>query len=455
MQQFDLIIIGGGPAGYLAGERAAAAGLRAAVFEERALGGVCLNEGCIPSKALLNSAKIFNYAVHGEKYGVTTTCAKLNHATVIARKNKVVAKLVSGVKAKLKRNKVTVIQARAKITGRDENGFVVTAGGEEYSAGKLLLAAGSQPVVPPIPGVKEGLKSGFVLTSREILDIDEAPENLVVIGGGIIGLEMASYFNTAGSNVTIIEMLDKIAGATDNELSDSLHKTYEEQGISFKLGCKVTGVVKSGVSYLGTDGEQTIGADKVLLCIGRRAASEDLGLDTVGVLVERGAVVTDEHMRTNVSGIYAAGDINGKMMLAHTAYREAEVAVNHMLGKRDVMRYHAIPSVIYTNPEVAGVGETEESAKEKGFSVKTVKLPISYSGRYLAEVEGGDGMCKLVVDTAHNHLLGAHIMGSYASEMIFGAGLMIETEMKIDDIKELVFPHPTVSEIIRETLFEI
>lgn len=455
MSQFDLIVIGGGPAGYLAGERAGAAGLRVAVFEERALGGVCLNEGCIPSKTLLNSAKIYSYALHGEKYGVTATGAKLNHETVVARKDKVVAKLAAGVTAKLKHNKVTVIQSRAKIAGRDGNGFVVEADGERYGAGKLLLAAGSKPVVPPIPGLKEGLASGFVVTSREILDLTEVPKRLVVIGGGVIGLEMASYFNTAGAEVTIVEMLDKIAGATDAEMSESLYKAYEKQGIKFKLGCKVTGVEKGGVACVAADGEQVVAADKVLLCIGRRAAADDLGLDTVGVLVERGAVVTDEHMRTNVAGIYAAGDINGKMMLAHTAYREAEVAVNHMLGKRDVMRYSAIPSVIYTNPEVAGVGETSESAKEKGFAVKTVKLPMSYSGRYLAEVEGGDGMCKLVVDTAHSRLLGAHIMGSYASEMIYGVGLMIETEMKIDDIKELVFPHPTVSEIIRETLFEI
>ena len=455
MQQFDLIVIGGGPAGYVAGERAGAAGMSAAVFEERSLGGVCLNEGCIPSKALLNSAKLYYYAQHSGQYGVKTEGARLDHKTVITRKDRVVSKLVAGVQAKLKHSKVTVISARATIAGRDEAGFIVEARGERYGAAKVLLAAGSKPIVPPIPGVREGIESGFVVTSREMLDVSEIPERLVVIGGGVIGLEMASYFSTAGAKVTIVEMLDRIGGALDTEVAASLLKNYEKQGIDFKLGCKVTGVEENGVRYEAADGERVVEADKVLLCIGRRACVDDLGLDTVGALTDNGAVVTDEYMRTNVSGLYAAGDVNGKYMLAHTAYREAEVAVNHMLGRRDVMRYNAIPSVIYTNPEVASVGETEESAQQKGYAAKTVKLPMAYSGRYLAEVEGGNGFCKLVVDTEHNRLLGAHIMGSYASEMIFGAGLMIETEMKIDDIKEVVFPHPTVCEIIRETLFEV
>lgn len=455
MQQFDLIVIGGGPAGYLAGERAGAAGLRVAVFEERALGGVCLNEGCIPTKTLLNSAKLYDHARHSEAYGITSDGARLDHKAVIARKDRVVAKLVAGVQAKLKRNKVTVINARATITGRDETGFLVEADREQYNAGKILLATGSGPIIPGIPGVREGLASGFVMTSREILDLTEVPERLVIIGGGVIGLEMASYFNVAGAKVTVVEMLDHVGGALDPELSAGLRKAYEKQGMEFRLGCKVTAVEKNGVRVAAADGEQIVEADKVLLCIGRRASIDGLGLENIGVLVERGAVVTDENMRTNVSGVYAAGDVNGKSMLAHTAYREAEVAVNHMLGKRDRMRYHAIPSVIYTNPEVASVGETGESATKKGLLVKTVKLPMIYSGRYLAEVEDGDGFCKLVVDTAYDCLLGVQLMGSYASEMIFGAGLMIETEMKIDDIKELVFPHPTVSEIIRETLFEI
>jgi len=328
-------------------------------------------------------------------------------------------------------------------------------GEESYTAKKLLIAAGSVPVVPPIPGVKEGLESGFVLTNREILDLKEAPGELVVIGGGVIGLEMASYFNSIGCKVTVIEMLDKIAGPTEGEISALLLKNYQKKGVDFRLGCKVTGVSGNAVTYEERGEAKSVRADKVLLSIGRRAAAEGLGLESIGLLTERGAIVTDRQMRTNVSGVYAAGDINGKSMLAHTAYREAEVAVNHMLGKRDVMRYNAIPSVIYTNPEVAGVGETEETARENGIDVKSVTLPMAYAGRYVAEVEGGDGICKLVMDAAHNRLVGVHLMGSYASEIIYGAAMMIETEMRIEDIKEIVFPHPTVSEIIREALFEL
>ncbi|MDL2233391.1 dihydrolipoyl dehydrogenase [Ruminococcaceae bacterium OttesenSCG-928-L11] len=453
METFDLIVIGGGPAGYLAGERAGAAGLKTAVIEKRALGGVCLNEGCIPSKALLNSAKIYEYALHGDKYGVTTTGAAIDHAKVIDRKNRVVKKLVAGVQAQMKHHHVTVIMGEAKIQGKTADGIQIVENNEMYLAKKLLIAAGSVPVVPPIPGVKEGLESGFVLTNREILDLKEQPKELIVIGGGVIGLEMASYFNSIGTKVTVVEMLGKIAGPTDNEISKILMDNYAKKGVQFKLNCRVTAVGANTVTFEENGVPVTIEADKVLLSIGRRAASENLGLETIGVELNRGAIVTDEHLRTNVAGVYASGDINGKSMLAHTAYRETEVAVNHMLGKKDRMRYSAIPSVIYTNPEVASVGETEETAKAKGMDVKTVTLPMSYAGRYVAEVERGDGICKLVVDNKYNRLVGVHLIGSYASEIIYGAALMIETELRIDDLKELVFPHPTVSEIIREALF--
>lgn len=455
MQTFDLIVIGGGPAGYLAAERAAAGGLSTAVIEKRFLGGVCLNEGCIPSKALLNSAKIYDYARHGEKYGVTVAGASIDHPTVVKRKNKVVKTLVAGVSAKLKQHGATVIEGVGAIAGKDENGFTVKVGENVYSAKRLLIASGSVPVVPPISGVKEGIDSGFVLTSREILDLEAIPSELVVIGGGVIGLEMASYFNSVGSKVTVIEMLDKIAGPTDAEISTILQKNYKKAGITFNLGCKVTAVSNGTVTYEKDGKTETVSAEKVLLSIGRRAFSDGLGLETIGVHNERSAIITDNNMRTNISGVYAAGDITGHSMLAHTAYRESEVAVNHMLGKSDRMRYNAISSVIYTNPEVASVGETEESAKEKGYDVKTVKVSMRFSGRYLAEVEGGDGICKLVIDTKYNRLLGVHLIGSYASEIIYGAAIMIDTEMSIDDIKEIVFPHPTVSEVIREALFEI
>ena len=453
MVKSDVLVLGGGPGGYLAAERAAQGGKKVTLIEKRALGGTCLNEGCIPSKALLNSAKLYEHAKDSAAFGVTAADVRIDHAKVIDRKAKVVKTLVSGVGATMGANGVTVVMENGVITGKGPDGFTVQAGGETYAADKLIIASGSVPVVPPIPGLREGIESGFVMTNREILDRKDLPKHLVVIGGGVIGLEMASYFSMIGVPVTIIEMLDKIAGPTEKEVSTALLKEYKKRGIEFKLSCKVTGVTSNAVQYEEAGEAKEAPCDAVLCSIGRRAFTQDIGLETLNIYTERGAIVTDEHLQTNVPGVYAVGDVNGKIMLAHTAYREAEVAVNHILGKKDYMRYNAIPSVIYTNPEVACVGETLESAQSKGIEAKCVKASMKFSGRYLAEVEKGDGFCKLVIDTKKNTLIGCHMIGSYASEMIFGVALMIEKQMPLDAIKELVFPHPTVGEVIREALF--
>lgn len=447
---YDLIVLGGGPAGYLAAERAGHAGLNVLLIEKRFLGGVCLNEGCIPSKALLNSAKVFDYAKHSGQYGVKVEGASIDQKAVVERKNKVVKTLVSGIKAMMKANKVTVVEGEGVITGRN----TVKVGDTEYEGKRLLICTGSVPVVPPIKGVAEGLKSGMVLTNREILDLEALPKKLVVIGGGVIGLEMASYFSSAGSSVCVIEMLPHIAGQTDKEISSILLKNYTDKGVEFKLGCKVVEVTDSAVIYQSGNETFSAPADKVLLSIGRKPATQGIGLEAIGVYCERGAIVTDRTMLTNIPNVYAAGDVNGKSMLAHTAYREAEVAVNNMLGKKDIMRYNAIPAVIYTNPEVGSVGETEESAKEKGLDVEIITQQMMYSGRYVAENLRGDGICKIIIDKKHRNILGVHLIGNYASEIIYGAALMIETQMRVDDVKELVFPHPTVCEIIRETIFK-
>ncbi len=447
---YDLIVLGGGPAGYLACERAGHAGLKVLLIEKRSLGGVCLNEGCIPSKALLHSAKVFDYAKHSQDYGVKVEGASIDHKAVVERKNKVVKTLVSGVTALMKANKVTVVSGEGVITGKNS----VKVGDTTYEGQKILICTGSEPVIPPIKGIKEGIGSGLVLTNREILDLQEIPKSLVIIGGGVIGLEMASYFNSVGSKVTVIEMLPSIAGPTDKEISSILLKNYIDKGVEFKLNSKVVEVTADSVVYEADGKTQSVPADKVLLSIGRRASTKDIGLEAVGVYCERGAIVTDRTMQTNIANIYAAGDVNGKSMLAHTAYREAEVAVNNILGKKDVMRYNAIPSVIYTTPEVASVGETQETAKEKGLDVEIISQQMMYSGRYVAENLFGDGICKIIIDKKRRTILGVHLIGNYASEIIYGAALMVETEMRVSDVKELVFPHPTVCEIIRETIFK-
>ena len=452
---YDLIVLGGGPGGYLAAERAGEAGLNTLLIEKNKLGGVCLNEGCIPSKTLLNSAKIYDHAAHGEKYGVTSTGAAIDQAAVVARKNKVVKNLVSGIRSQLKSKKVTIKEGLGVIAGRSADGTITVQVGEEsFESKRLLIATGSEAVVPPIPGVREGIQDGSVVTNREILDLEKIPATMVVVGGGVIGLEMANYFSTVGSKVTVVEMLDHIAGAADRELAEILQKSFEKKGIAFHLGCQVTEVKGGKVSFKTPDGKIAQADSEVtLMSVGRRAVTQGFGLENLPVLVERGRIVTDAQGRTNVSGVYAVGDVNGTWMLAHAAYREAEVAINTILGKKDIMRYQAMPSVIYTNPEMAFVGETEETCKDKGIKYKKVTLPMNYSGRYMAENEAGEGLIKLLIDPEHQRLLGCHMIGSYASEIILSAGILVETEMRIDHMKELIFPHPTVGEIIREAIF--
>ncbi len=452
---YDLIVLGGGPAGYNAAERAAEAGMKTCLIEGKALGGVCLNEGCIPTKTLLYSAKIYDYAKHGQEYGVSFSGATIDHSFVIDRKNKVKSMLVGGIGATMKKLGVEVVTAFGTITGKDGEGFHVSADGKDYCGKQLLVCTGSEAVVPPIPGLRESVAAGFALTNREILDLREIPEKLVVIGGGVIGLEMASYFNSVGSKVTVVEMLDHIAGPTDSEISKILQKNYMKKGIEFLLGAKVTAVGDGSVSYEKDGKEVKLAADKVLVSIGRRAVTAGVGLETIGVEMNRGAIVTDEYCHTSVAGVWAAGDVNGKSMLAHTAYREGEVAVNNMMGKTDTVNYNAIPAVIYTNPEVASVGETTETVKAKGLDAKVQSFTLKYSGRYIAENEGGDGIVKIIVDNEHRKVIGVHMIGNYASEIIYGAAMMVAREMRVDDVRKIVFPHPTVGEVIREGLFQI
>lgn len=454
MEIYDLIVIGGGPGGYLAAERAAQAGLKTLLFEKRALGGVCLNEGCIPSKALLNSAKLYDHALHAAAYGITCSDVKIDQTAVIDRKAKVVRSLVSGVKSKMKAHGVTVVMEEAVITGRSADGFTVSAAGMAYVCKNLIVATGSSPAVPPIPGIRENL-GNFVMTNREVLELTQIPEKLTVIGGGVIGLEMAAYYATVGSQVTVIEMLDHIAGATDREISNLLQKDLEKKGITFLLGHKCLSVEPGKVFAQTPDGEKVaVASDKVLLSIGRRANTSGIGLESIGVTFDKTGIRTDSLCKTDVPGVYAIGDVNGHHMLAHTAYREAEVAVNNILGKTDTMRYHANPSVIYTQPEIASVGKTEEECQEKGIDYEVQKLSMRYSGRFVAENEGADGLCKILIDRKRRTILGVHLIGSYSGEIIWGAAEMIEMQLRVTDARQIIFPHPTVSEIIREVLWE-
>lgn len=452
MTNYDVIVLGGGPGGYLAAERSGQARLKTLCIEDRHLGGTCLNEGCIPTKTLLQSAKTYAHALHGSLYGVLAETVRIDRGAVIDRKEKVVRTLVSGVGAALKSSHADVVSGRGMITGRSAEGATVQVGDALYTGKNLIVATGSVNVQPPIPGLKEALESGFVMTNRELMDYRETPEKLAVIGGGVIGLEMAAYSQLTGTEVTVVEMLDHIAGPNDAELVKILQKNLERDGMKFSLNTKVV-AIREGTVVCERDGEAfELHADKALLAIGRKANTEGLGLENVGVELSRGAIVTDRHMKTNVPNIYAVGDVNGKHMLAHTAYREAEVAVNTILGKADSMRYEAIPSVLYTVPELSCVGLSEAEARVQDYTVSVVKLPMQYSGRYVAENEGGDGVCKLVFDAKRNTLLGAQVLANSSSEFIIAAGIFIELELTVDEMREFVFPHPTVCEIFRDAL---
>ena len=457
---YDLAIIGGGPGGYTAAERAGATGLSVVLFEKNELGGVCLNEGCIPTKTLLYSAKVFDYARHADLYGVSVEGASFDYSKILKRKTKVVRKLVGGVKLKMKNSGVTVVGGEAVIAGPVAGGFVVSCGGTEYVASRLLICTGSEAVVPPIPGIKEA--DEVIVTNREILALKEPPAELVVIGGGVIGMEFASFFNSIGSKVTVIEMMPKILGPMDSEISELLQKQYAKKGVEFRLGCKVTGIEGDTVVYEDPEGNVCrVHGDKILVSVGRRARLEGYGLETLGVslaLTPAGrpyGIKVDDHMRTDVPGVYAAGDVTGFSLLAHTAVREAEVAVNDILGRDDKMSYKAIPGVVYTNPEVAGVGLTEDEAARKGIDVTVLKLPMAYSGRFVAENERGEGLCKILVCPSSHEVLGVHMLGNPSSEMIHSACIAIEQGMTVERLKEVVFPHPTVSEIIKETVFTL
>ncbi|NDP22356.1 MAG: dihydrolipoyl dehydrogenase [Paludibacter sp.] len=448
---FDLIIIGGGPAGYVAAERAGHKGLKVILFEKNAMGGVCLNEGCIPTKTMLYSAKTYENALHGDKYGVYGDNIRFDYGKIVARKNKVVKKLVAGVESKMKLHHVTVIKGEATIQGRSTQGVEVTCGGENYLGSNLLICTGSEAFVPPIPGLAES--GEIILTNREILALKEQPQSLVIIGGGVIGMEFASFFNSLGTKVTVIEMLPEICNGLDVEVSAMLRDIYSKKGIEYNLNAKVVKIDGNKVIFEKDGKTESIEGDKILVSVGRRPITKGFGLENLNVELFKGGIKTDEKMRTNVPNVFAAGDVTGFSLLAHTASREGEVVVNNLTGRNDIMRYNAIPGVVYTNPEVAGVGETEESAKAKGIAFKVAKLPMAYAGRFIAENEGGSGICKVLIGEKYGEVIGVHMLGNPCSEMIYGACMAIEQEMTLAEMQEVVFPHPTVSEIFKETLF--
>lgn len=441
---YDLAIIGAGPGGADAAEYAAVRGLSVVILEKNKVGGVCLNEGCVPTKALLHSAHIYAKAKDGRKYAVSASEVELDLSKLMARKNKILKKLGAGIKLGLQKHEVTLVEAEARLAGQADGVFNIEAGEATYQAKHIILATGSEAFVPPIPGLED---SGY-WTAREALQVGELPESLAVIGGGVIGMEFVSFFNTLGVEVTVVEMLPKILGSMDEELSTELQTAFAKRGVKFYLNTKVQSISNGVIHAEGPDGAVEIEAERILVSVGRRAIINGLGLETVGVATERGAVVVDEYMRTNVAGLYAVGDINGTSMLAHTATREGVIAVQHILGEPEAMSYKAIPGIVYTDPEIASVGKTEAELKAAGVAYQVHQVPMSLSGRFVIENEMVNGLCKLITDE-QGVLLGAHLLGNASSEILVPAIMAIDRGMTLRELSRIVFPHPTICEILR------
>ncbi len=453
MADYDVIVIGGGPGGYIAAERLAHAGKRVLLAEKEFVGGTCLNVGCIPTKSLLNSAKLYSHALHSEQFGVSVQGVSYDWATVQAWKEQVVSTLVGGVTTMLTKLKVEIVREFAALVAPG----VVDVGGVRKTADHVIVATGSVPVMPPIPGANG---NPAVVDSTGLLAVAEVPKRLVVIGGGVIGVEFASLFSELGSEVTVVEMLDEIVPFMDNDVAAKLRRSLPK--VTFKLGCRVTAVDGATVRYTTRAGvDESVAADLVLMAVGRRPLVDGWGAQEAGLEVSGKGVVVDDTMRTNLPNVWAVGDVTGRSLLAHAAYRMGEIAVANILdptaAKRgERMRWDTIPWAVYSIPEAAGVGLTERQAKERGHPVLKATAPLVLSGRFVAENGISQaGTVKIIADKDSRAILGIHMLGTYAPETIWGAAAILESEFTVTDLRQVVFPHPTVSEGIREAVWAL
>ncbi len=467
--RYFLAIIGGGPAGYTAAEKASKAGKDVILFEQNALGGTCLNVGCIPTKSLLYGAKQYYNATHAQKYGVAAENVTFDFAAMQKRKTIVVRKLVAGIKARLNNDHCTVINGFAKILDSIRQVWRIECNDQTYEAENLMICTGSTNFVPPIPGIKD---NPAVWDSTDALAATELPKSVIIVGGGVIGMEFATLYHELGVPVTVIEAMPSILPNLDPEVVQILLDKYRKAGINILTSTKVESIdgntVKLSTSeLLSTFNSQlsTLSAERILVSVGRRANLQ--GLEALnGLELERGAIKVDGFCRTNLPNVYACGDVTGKIMLAHVASHQAEVAVSKMLNapmvndqmvnekmiNDQMVNYLAIPSVVYTNPEIASVGLTENQAADMGFTTEIRKLPMTFSGRFMAENEGETGLCKLILDAEKQTILGVHCIGNPCSEFIAAASFAVRKGYTVAEMQQVVFPHPTVSEILHEVL---
>lgn len=447
----SVVVVGGGPGGYVAAIRAAQLGGKVTLIEKNKLGGTCLNVGCIPTKVLLHAAEALTEAKHMDNLGIQVSVNGIDWKGVQSRKEAVTNQLVSGVTGLMKANKIRVIEGTASFASKTALEVVKKDGTKEnVPFDKVILATGSVPAVPPIPGVKE---NAACVDSTGALAFDHVPETLLVIGGGVIGMELATAYSRFGAKVTVVEAMPKLLPMMDGELTAMLRKKMEASGVTILTEAKVQSVEAAPVGakvQVEVSGKvESFEAEKVLVAVGRRTDTEALGLDKVGIAHDRGRITVNDKMETNVPNIYAIGDCLGKVMLAHVASAQGEVAAENALGETAVYDGKTNPSCVYTDPEFAGVGLTEEKAKEEGIPYKVGKFPLMANGKALI-MNGGEGMIKFIIGKEYGEVLGVHILGPRATDLIGECALAIGMEATVDEIYATIHAHPTVTEAVRE-----
>ncbi|MGL5261003.1 MAG: dihydrolipoyl dehydrogenase [Bacteroides sp.] len=442
---FDVAIIGGGPVGLAAIQTLAPSGMKIVVFEKNKVGGTCLNEGCMPTKSLLHSASVFANTQTAKEFGVHAEQATFNYKEVVARKDQMIAALLNGSEQKVKMSGVTLVQAEATLDGESKDGLIqIQANNERYQAKKLIIGSGSENFVPPIPGLKEA----EYISSREALQLQEVPKTLTVIGGGVLGMEFASLFSTFGAKVDLIEMSEEILPSFDPELAAELRKYYATRGITFHTGAKAEKVDGKTITVSKAGKTYTLTNELILLAVGRKPATESLGLESLGIKMDRSAIVVNEQMRSSHPNVYACGDSIGGSMLAHTGLQEGAVAAMSILGMPAKLNYKTIPAAVYTSPELASVGYQEKELIAEHIPYEVVKAPMAASGRFILDnTLDTPGIFKALIHKESKVILGIHILGNPASELIAIGGMAIAQNMTVDQLRSNVFPHPTASAI--------
>ena len=445
MTQYTIAILGGGPGGYVAAIKAAQLGAKVVLIEGGPIGGVCLNEGCIPTKTLLKSAKVYQDILNSEKYGIGIggqAEIKIDWNAMLKRKDGVVSQLTSGVENLLKQNGVEVANGFGEVIDR----HTILVNGEKISAQNLIIATGSSPTVLPIAGLEAALEQGLAVTSTGALNLKEIPRELIVAGGGVVGIEFAALFNALGSKVTVLEKFN-VLGSLDSDLQRYMLRLLKKKGVKIYNEADIQRFEGSKVVAKIKGETREFRGDRVIVSLGRRPNVE--AAQKLGLAMDKGGVRTNERLETNIPGVYAIGDLNGKHMLAHVASAEGLVAVENIMGKSATINYDKVPACIYSFPEVAVVGLTEEEAKHRGHDVKIGTFPLAANGKALAEGET-EGLIKIVADSQYGEILGVHIIAAQATDLIAEAVLALELEATLPDLAMAIHPHPTSSEIVME-----